>query len=816
MKVEVYEWLRMRYEKANYGYVTQCAFSVKRASEDSTRHFAVSNLNPWIMYTLGRSGVLSYYDGTSHTTKYTEPIHIDFRGDTTKVNGEDIGVPCNSSVIIGDPQKLDITDYLYSAISFKDGRVWKPCKLIDPYKGHQAGECAFIEENTNKLYFDPTNTGAFSVEGEALEVIGTTPCYNNIISKESKVAVRLREWIRPTLGAELYLGEAEKFVRMQVDANSTDEHYQFFYGDNSFIRATDNILGVFGTYKGVNLPYIGDIDIDLVAKEVRIGSTTWSIDNENFDNYRHAYIYGVGLFRIYNGLFRTKKIEVDDHIFHPAELALPYGTHPIGECCMIDLQSGDLYFNQGSGSFSCEGASLGYWQDKPLIDHYCDVEGSLHRSVQIFADNRERLKLIWEKNLPWSEHRWLVNDYTEAYTIIQGYTINERTIMDFSTKIESTNAAYPSILGIGRNYDDWENPGNYDFFFRKRSEGSADIVYRHTDVNGLNDTASNINSYNTIFTIHKESKKVIFNNKEVNINELYDLTIDRFAIFSLLKKMGDNVYYLQSSSSGAKIFISDFVITENGSEIFHLTPAILDRPTLASEDNNGIARKQGEAVFVNKARYKRGLPWCFGNVASSGSFSVSDYLIEGEDYERISGVVISSNQFVGVNYASTKWSDITISGDAIFASSMPSYICVKRGQYDAFDGKFIGLTHRNIYDLEFTHVINYDGNEAIFSKAKGSNILEVNGVSATLVDNYFTSLRLGYFGERSDLIVKAFEFSATDMSLNLIPVRLLRNIEPTCTHNNKGGKANEIGFFDTISGKFFGNDGQGEFSEYVP
>ncbi len=52
--------------------------------------------------------------------------------------------------------------------------------------------------------------------------------------------------------------------------------------------------------------------------------------------------------------------------------------------------------------------------------------------------------------------------------------------------------------------------------------------------------------------------------------------------------------------------------------------------------------------------------------------------------------------------------------------------------------------------------------------------------------------------------------------LNLIPVRLLRNIEPYTTHNRKGGKANEIGFFDTISGKFYGNDGSGEFTEYVP
>lgn len=31
-----------------------------------------------------------------------------------------------------------------------------------------------------------------------------------------------------------------------------------------------------------------------------------------------------------------------------------------------------------------------------------------------------------------------------------------------------------------------------------------------------------------------------------------------------------------------------------------------------------------------------------------------------------------------------------------------------------------------------------------------------------------------------------------------------------------GGKVGEIGFFDTISGKFYGNDGSGEFSEYVP
>lgn len=236
-----------------------------------------------------------------------------------------------------------------------------------------------------------------------------------------------------------------------------------------------------------------------------------------------------------------------------------------------------------------------YSNDKPMIDHYCDVGGTLHRSVQIFADNGERLKLIWEKSKPYEEHRWLVGD---GVAKMGNITLSEYDLK--IKRIQSEVIAFAVHKSSGFEYQ-YSSLQNKPIFYFNRTGNKKYFTPRGID-----------------------SIKGIANKINVNGTNIFDEDVTEITYIKPF-----NAYNIKGAYQLSKI-------TDN------IIPAILTRPTLAEEDNNGIARKQGEAVFVDEARYKQGLPWVFGNVDSSGSFSVSDYLIDREDYE-ISGTEQGDN-----------------------------------------------------------------------------------------------------------------------------------------------------------------------------
>lgn len=650
----------------------------------------------------------------------------------------------------------------------------KPCKLLSLYGNHPAGECAMIDVLSNTLYFNQ-GSGSFSVEGEALEIIDTTPSFNNIISKESTKAVRLREWLFTEKG---YVDTGIKV---------TEDLYVDFHFKANSLTAWDNVFGCEDSSNEGNFR-LGIYSSPNVFGLIRKSESLITIIDENTE-YRVQFsdrklcinnsllgerdaLPSISTIKIYgvrnNKWF--KSVTINNHTLHPCELALPYGAHQIGEACMIDLQSGDLYFNQDTGQFTCEGAVLGYWQDKPITDHYCDVEGTLHRSVQIFADNGERLALIWEKSNPWTEHRWLVMSNPS----INGFIMETITnLTDAKFKIYSANTIWGNIGVCGlysatTGFYSLYNNNNSPWYLWSKSQNKAIKPIANYKIQEVNDFEVTL-------------KNITINETTVSID---DLDIDYFNIGTIVGDGARQVYYSQILADGRT-----------------LSPAILDRPTLAEEDNNGIARKQGEAVFVDEQRYKRGLPWVFGNVANSGSFSVSDYLIENEDFEIISGVV--SHDGVLSNR-------ISLSGVTDFTIHYKD--CEQKGILFLWNGSssFWSATHN--YQFGTTQddkSIYLDSflSEAFDVTYKDGKI-SANGSTIDFIyhKDYFTYLPI------ANHAITGIEGT----NINLIPVRLKKSIEPTCTHNGKGGKVGEIGFFDTISGRFYGNDGTGEFTEYVP
>ena len=436
-----------------------------------------------------------------------------------------------------------------------------------------------------------------------------------------------------------------------------------------------------------------------------------------------------------------------------------------------------------------------YSNDKPMIDHYCDVEGTLHRSVQIFADNGERLKLIWEKNLPYTEHRWLSNENNgQAYIYMPWTYTTEQVIKSVFRLSAKQDGIYQMIYGTWSSNRNLFSNGS-SLITRRRE---VDVYFSAMDINVVEDS-------DTSLTCNGITENV---NGVGNYNQF----------LGIFKAYGDT-----QCIRGA---FNEFTITESGSVILHLTPALLTRPTLAEEDNNGIARKQGEAVFVDEARYKKGLPWVFGNVVSSGSFSVSDYLIDGEDYEVINGVKSDTESSLVLPLVPNGSEVITLDGDYTGLSSTTTIIW----GIDAYPHRMSLNFYQGGIDLRYPSTMTWDGVEYAalwnvgykFKSILKFNYAELHGNIS--VKGHTKDVDFPKFGKSFPIFKSENPYANLGTKIeqdgnviyNLIPVRLLHNIEPTCTHNNKGGHVGEIGFFDTISGKFYGNDGQGEFTEYIP
>ncbi len=827
MKVQIYEWLKgdgnawidlnrlqsadevVRGKTKHYGVYSQVFVGVFGAL-DNTNAYTTRAL---VRRPNGKWAIANFSSGIDAITD--DEIVFEFTKDYIKLNNNTYtdswreGTSRLTEYLFNRHRNDNLDNIYHGSIAYYEvvGKLHLyPCKLLSPFSTHPAGECAMIDVLSNTLYFNQ-GIGSFTCEGEAGEIIDTTPCYNNIISKESKVAVRLREYIKSNhnddkiivdfplnpntpIKAKIMLDMSEQYPHNGRHFFRFDNYDYAFYGNGS--AGNPIRLGVWSVYSQYNKNYVaknGATEVEFYSNRVitEFGFFTWDasrmsmilqrhIDDEQCQNIIVGEVWQEGVFHL-----------------HPCELALPYGTHQVGEACMIDLLRGNLYFNQGRGPFTCEGAVLGYWQDKPMNDHYCDVEGTLHRSVQIFADNGERLKLIWEKNLPFTTHRWLVGD---GVAYVDSGISDSVMDVEFKIKTDKINASEYTkdewIFGVRNNYRGLMR----DMGVMKSSQGM-----RYFFTNGA---ARNYLEVNASSVVMKYSENAVWFNEikfDTPPNEPQGIN---YGIFDTTNASIQNLKFRGSFA----YFKADTL---------HLTPTALNRPTLPTEDNNGIARKQGEAVFVDYERYKRGLPWCFGNVASSGSFSVSDYLIEGEDYEVISGVNCSYEQVI--IFTSYYIYKDTLEVDALALYENSAFL-----RYYITDQDQIYLGNGRTRDLWSTigplsNAISFvNSRKRVLTKffvEDGKFKVEYDGRIKEGGSDFPREYYPNYCIMKGRFTIFGYKWMRDAMPfIDLRPIRLKKAIEPHTTHNGKGGTAGEIGFFDTISGKFYGNDGSGKFRRY--
>ena len=200
--------------------------------------------------------------------------------------------------------------------------------------------------------------------------------------------------------------------------------------------------------------------------------------------------------------------------------------------------------------------------------------------------------------------QWLVGDGS-AWIQILGFVRNEN--WEITTSIANIQPTTHWILLYGYGYD--AETGYNKAWMAFCNSNATYIALRRGDGTSYNDIAhSNIASVNTIIDGHNN---VILNGETFSMIGRQYGQKPEFRIFTQFR---DNY-----STTIEKCSFSEFVVKENNLPILDLIPCRLLRPIPATIDANGIARNAGDCGMYDSVSGK-----FYGNVASSGTFTVSD------------------------------------------------------------------------------------------------------------------------------------------------------------------------------------------------
>lgn len=316
-----------------------------------------------------------------------------------------------------------------------------PCLTSD-------NEACMLDLLSGDLYRNQ-GPGAFSVEGECLYEL-ETPAISRMMRKPS-IVVRMREWLVGGYRCRIDTGISYNIY--------TDALYMSFrdnYGKNrtSKLNSEGKEEYIFGAIKDINSSFQNGFrayfsGIYALGMPLGKGSLTWTnflvstqnnenynirignvignsyrisgdCDGESVDKYFNAEgeideiypnisIFGsnTSVSNWSNVSFKSFKIERNGATIlelHPCDI-LYHPTLP-PQSAMIDPYTGQLYTNQGTGNFTCEGEDLGIWTDTMFDDmRIKDVKADM---VCVMQDGEPRV--VWERTQPWVEHKWLKGD----------------------------------------------------------------------------------------------------------------------------------------------------------------------------------------------------------------------------------------------------------------------------------------------------------------------------------------------------------------------------------------------------------------------
>lgn len=622
MKVKVYEWLKgdgnayidtnimpsqsLEWEiKAQVTYTDkrdECLFGARNVEISSSNGSYVAWFNTFYTYP---SYDFRAFDkqGTANVKLDNEPHIFSLKDSIGYCDGNvvktydtsafyDLGVNIGLFALIRNDY-VDVRRFSGRISYFKtDTLHLVPCLTED-------GEACMINLLTGDLYFNQ-GTGAFSVEGEMLYEF-ETPAINRIMKKPG-IVVRLRESINFNRG----------YIDTKIQSTPDIKINMPFKADS--IITWGNILGVedetndgklrignggeatpANSITFVRRNYYQPSKVLELGKwyKMDIADNVIYFDDEKFTDVQILQstntiaLGALNRFKNFSGGCNITfgVTTINDTTFHPCDLLLHPTLPP--QSCMIDLKTGTLYTNQGTGSFTCEGADLGIWTDTMAQT----INNKVEDAMMVVCKNNGIAKVVYEKVQPFVEHKWLIQTNPNQKAMIEtNYKPSKNVEVD---AIYCVPNVVPSDACITRRaaYDSSDKAFNL----------FADVIQYG------NSTSPNL---------EKGIRKVKVRYPNVYCNDVLVIT-DELGVIESSKTIR-----LMSGANGFPNanYLGD---VRFGNDL-HLTPCQLTRPLLPSEIASSNSALRGECGFCDKEKYKAGLPWFYGNISSNGSFSVSD------------------------------------------------------------------------------------------------------------------------------------------------------------------------------------------------
>lgn len=502
----------------------------------------------------------------------------------------------------------------------------------------ESNEACMIDLLTGDLYKNQ-GSSSFSVEGEMLYEF-ETPSINRVM-KKPKVVVRLREWLR---------GRGDTFIDTNIiDINVVSVPFKPYINNvrQCILSSYSEEYGNFGLalelrdqangnsirlWNGQKPDYSTPIKVDvgteykwdIIDYNKQIG--VLSKDGEEVFRYypltKPTFLNKTRLFADYRtGVFNKQDLAlgvttINSTTFHPCDILLHPTLPP--QSCMIDLKTGDLYTNQGTGNFTCEGADLGIWSDTMAQT----INNKVDDAMMVVCKNNGMAKVVYEKVQPWIEHKWLCNS-AEGRAVI-----DTRLYPSLDMRIKGkvyyglweyfTSFGRPDIAGAYGNNRFYPCCQWYEGQMRCTLGNDNGFNIATT---GVFDFDFNNKGISTINGISKTMTTGLYQDPpQTDASTLWLCGVNELSVSQSADWINANFFYNQTLRTGEIRIISN----ESGTEILHLTPIQLTRSLLPSEIASSNTALRGECGFADKEKYKAGLPWFYGSIAKQGKFGVSD------------------------------------------------------------------------------------------------------------------------------------------------------------------------------------------------
>ena len=295
---------------------------------------------------------------------------------------------------------------------------------------------------------------------------------------------------------------------------------------------------------------------------------------------------------------------------------------------------------------------------------------------------------------------------------------------------------------------------------------------------------------------------------------------------TITEQFNDSIWLYAINNNQSKYFHGDIAYFNIEPNKVRMTPCRLLRPIPATLDANGIARNADECGMYNSVN---GL--FYGNVASSGKFTVEPSLVEGVDYERHKWLVGDGSAYIKIKgYTRNEYWTIRTKCRVRGAGAINQYSQIYGATYyNNIYGAWSLFSYPNVTailmrsssassysDISF----NYNYNDVISITDEHNSITINNITKSTIADRvYFDNDEFWLFSmydnryimsnptsRIADADISNFTITGNGTTvLDLVPVRLLRPLPSYLDANGKARHQFECGMLDLKTMKFYGN-----------